>query len=151
MCIVNGVEYKDKYISQKFAKKDNFEYIDKEKINKFIESNEYRLHPLLPIIVRFDGREIYDIRDGFKIILKYINGNKKDRPLCRVSGFVRYFIHRLTAESWMGRLVCENEDVHHKDLDRYNNHYSNLIILDKNYHIMLHRKLNKLKNIKKLT
>tara|TARA_Y100000034_G_scaffold24584_1_gene28850 strand:- start:8386 stop:15345 length:6960 start_codon:yes stop_codon:yes gene_type:complete len=50
--------------------------------------------------------------------------------------------HRIVAEYFSGRKICESEDVHHVDFDRTNNHISNLQIMDRYEHKRYHAQLN---------
>lgn len=61
------------------------------------------------------------------------------------SGYV--YEHRLVAENTIGRLLNENEEVHHLDLNRANNCPSNLLILEKSQHMKLHVWISSNKNL----
>jgi len=47
--------------------------------------------------------------------------------------------HRIVAEQKIGRLLKPNEDVHHIDFNKLNNHPNNLSVLTKSEHIRLHK------------
>lgn len=49
--------------------------------------------------------------------------------------------HVLTAEKMIGRYIEKNESIHHKDRNRSNNSESNLCVMTKNQHMLLHRAL----------
>ena len=49
--------------------------------------------------------------------------------------------HRLIVEKILGRLLTENEVVHHIDENRSNNINSNLLACSRGYHQLLHKKL----------
>lgn len=49
-----------------------------------------------------------------------------------------FYKHRVIAEKLLGRKLATNEFVHHIDLDRKNNEYSNLLVIDRRSHSRLH-------------
>lgn len=53
-----------------------------------------------------------------------------------------YPLHRVVAENKIGRLLNDNEDVHHVDENKMNNHPDNLEVLTKAEHTRLHMKKN---------
>lgn len=53
------------------------------------------------------------------------------------------FEHRLNAEKMLGRRLTAEEDVHHLDEDKTNNHPDNLLVLEKGQHAKLHGFLDK--------
>lgn len=54
----------------------------------------------------------------------------------------KLLIHRLVYSNFIGE-IPENCDVHHKDEDKLNNHYSNLEIINHSLHTKLHWELGK--------
>jgi hypothetical protein len=52
-------------------------------------------------------------------------------------------VHRWAAEKKYGREAVENKEVHHIDGDKRNNHSSNLLIVNKEDHYVLHQHQNK--------
>lgn len=65
----------------------------------------------------------------------YVLAYAPDHPE-QVGGYV--LEHRLVAEQILGRCLRADEDVHHKDGDKKNNHPSNLEILSHTEHAKLH-------------
>ena len=51
-----------------------------------------------------------------------------------------YPLHRVKMENIVGRLLLDNEVVHHKDEDKFNNNDSNLKIMTVSDHAALHAK-----------
>jgi hypothetical protein len=49
-----------------------------------------------------------------------------------------YPLHRIVVENRIGRLLRNNEQVHHKDGDRFNNESENLVLLTIEEHARLH-------------
>ena len=79
----------------------------------------------------------------------YVLVRKPDHPFCNCDGFV--FEHRLVAEQYLlddfnsieiggKRYLRKEYDVHHKDKNRKNNDPSNLEVLTKSQHIILHKR-----------
>ncbi len=56
--------------------------------------------------------------------------------------------HVYVAEFFFDRLLLDSEVVHHLDLNKLNNHYENLIIIDRGQHTKLHKWLDRI-NIKR--
>ena len=91
----------------------------KSKVNK----EEYILKP--------------NIIQGYEYVKLYRrdSNNMSDLKLIKISRLVaQYFCDNFSVE----------KDVHHKDTNRRNNHYTNLICLTKEEHIEQHKQLNKL-------
>lgn len=65
----------------------------------------------------------------------YILAYAPDHP-AHVGGYV--LEHRLVAERMIGRHLRNDEDVHHKDGDKRNNHPTNLVVLTHAEHARLH-------------
>lgn len=113
---------------------------DSELLKK-LNSDKFKLHPVYPIIINHNGEDIYDIRDNFKIIVKKGNvqhSATRKRKACMVSGYGSRILSKLVAEAWYGKVVKDDESVHHKDHDRDNDDYRNLEILNKDEHKRLH-------------
>lgn len=115
-------------------------YISDEEILNKINSGDFKKHPLYPVIVKYNGKELYDLRDNLKL---EIRRNKQGSKTCRILGMGRKMVSRITAESWYNKLIGEDEDIHHKDENKDNNYFKNLEILNRKKHIELHRKQKK--------
>lgn len=50
------------------------------------------------------------------------------------------YTHRVTAEDALGRWLKHSEQVHHIDGDKENNSPSNLLVCDRSYHKLLHKR-----------
>lgn len=112
-------------------------YISNEEILNKINSDDFKKHPVYPIIINNNGEEIYDLRDNLKIQPRK---NKRGALLCNILGTGKKMICRLTAESWHNHIISPNENVHHIDGDKNNNYFKNLVIIDAKEHVELHRK-----------
>jgi len=62
----------------------------------------------------------------------YLYGVCNEHPKASDFGYVLF--HRLVVENFLGRLLKDNEVVHHKDEDKKNNDPSNLQVMDKKEH-----------------
>lgn len=111
-----------------------------------INSGELKLHPIYPIIVNYNGTELYDIRDNFRIIVSNANKRSRKRKTCCVLGYGRKILARIVAESWYNRILNDDESVHHIDNNRDNDDYRNLQILDNIKHLELHGYYNESKD-----
>lgn len=49
-------------------------------------------------------------------------------------------LHRVVMENHLGRMLTDDEEVHHKDKDGHNNSVSNLEVLTKEQHRIIHAK-----------
>lgn len=128
-----------KYYKHNQIQKNN-SYISDDEIVEKINSGDFKKHPLYPIIVKYNGKEIYDLRDNYKIeIMK----NKQGSKVCRILGFKRIMVSRITAESWYNKIIKPDENIHHIDENENNNFFKNLRIIKKTKHIELHRKKQK--------
>jgi hypothetical protein len=67
------------------------------------------------------------VREG-----KYLAVKKHGHPNADAQGYIR--LHRLIMVEYIGRPLKENEEVHHKDGNTFNNDLSNLELLDHNVH-----------------
>lgn len=74
-----------------------------------------------------------------KVIKKgdYLYGVCREHPKADKHGYV--LLHRLIAENKIGRLLSEDEEVHHKDHDGHNNSEDNLEVMTTAEHRRLHR------------
>ena len=68
--------------------------------------------------------------DGYELI--YL----PNHPFCQSDGYIRR--HRLIMEKFIGRYLRPDEEIHHIDFNKENNHISNLQILSKEEHARLH-------------
>lgn len=117
-----------------------YTYITDSEILEKINSGSFKKHPIYPIIVKYNGKEIYDLRDNLKL---EIRKNKQGSKICTVLGLGKLMISRITAESWYNRLISKDENVHHKDENKQNNYFKNLQIINKKEHDALHHKKKK--------
>lgn len=60
----------------------------------------------------------------------------KNHPNATKHGYVLY--HRIVMENYLGRLLTDNEVVHHLDGDRHNNNIENLELMDRKKHSSMH-------------
>lgn len=83
-----------------------------------------------------------------KIISKgdYLYALVPEHPNSTKNGYV--LLHRVTMENHLGRLLTENEVVHHKDGNKKNNDLNNLELLNKNEHVRLHQTLKGIQFVK---
>jgi hypothetical protein len=85
-----------------------------------------------------------------KVEEKRINGYYviycPDNPNAMKDGYV--YEHVLVAQKMLGRLLEENEVVHHLDFNRANNLPSNLQILEKGQHTKIHNWINNTPGLK---
>ncbi len=63
---------------------------------------------------------------------------KTDPPHPRRNSNDLYPLHRVIVENKLGRLLRENEVVHHKDHDKTNNSPENLHVMDRKQHTSEH-------------
>ena len=66
----------------------------------------------------------------------YIYAVVPEHPKATKNGYVLQ--HRIVAENQLGRMLLDNEIVHHKDENKKNNEESNLEVLDRVEHLRLH-------------
>lgn len=73
-------------------------------------------------------------------------GGKRERPISRNTYRKENgrHIHRIVAETVLGRPLCRGEVVHHEDEDKWNNHPFNLIVFPSQAVHAGHHKLNHL-------
>lgn len=73
-----------------------------------------------------------------KIVKKgdYLYAVVKEHPKANKLGYV--FAHRVIMENHLGRLLKDNEVVHHIDHNKHNNDISNLRLMDYREHVRLH-------------
>lgn len=71
----------------------------------------------------------------------YVEIYKPNHPQASVRGYV--YEHRLVMEKHLGRLLKNDEVVHHIDFDKTNNKISNLQLMSNSEHIKLHAQLDK--------
>ncbi len=69
---------------------------------------------------------------------EYIYGVCREHPKASKSGYV--LMHRLVAENTIGRMLRDNECVHHIDENKHNNNYDNLQVMTYAEHGVLHAK-----------
>lgn len=120
--------------------KNNYTYITDNEILCKINSGSFKKHPIYPIIVKYNGKEVYDLRDNLKLEIKR---NKQGSKICTVLGLGKFMISRITAESWYNKLISKQENVHHKDENKDNNYFKNLEIINKKKHDALHNQKKK--------
>ena len=81
-------------------------------------------------------------KDGVKFYVNVSNGYDKvsdNEYLSVVINENEVSVHRIVAEAYAGRTVLASESVHHKDRVKVNNSTDNLVIMDHQAHIELHR------------
>lgn len=80
------------------------------------------------------------VSNGYRLIYKpdHHRSIKQDG-----SWFGYVYEHIVVAERYLGRVMVDTEVVHHLDLDRSNNSYSNLLVLDRSQHGKLHNWLDR--------
>ena len=84
-------------------------------------------------------RKRYQHLNGY--VLKYTPTHPKAITSNNYKGYV--YEHILIAEQMLGRYLSDNEEVHHLDEIRNNNHSKNLLVLSKSAHTKLHNWLRK--------
>lgn len=74
-----------------------------------------------------------------KIVSKgdYLYAVVPEHPKAIRSGYVLH--HRIVMENYLGRLLTENEVVHHIDHNKKNNSVANLEVMDYREHLVLHQ------------
>lgn len=75
---------------------------------------------------------------GWSINRDYINVYFPNHPNKNRANNVP--LHRLIMEAKIGRYLNKKEIVHHKDGDKYNNHWDNLEVLSASEHMIEHNK-----------
>lgn len=138
--IDNSLKKFEKSKESRQNKEITFTYITDEEILEKVNSGDFKKHPIYPVIVKYNGKEIYDLRDNLKL---EIRRNKQGSKICRILGFGKIMMSRITAESWYNRLIGKEENIHHKDENKDNNYFKNLVIINKEKHVELHRKKKK--------
>jgi len=85
-------------------------------------------------------RERRGAYNEYVVISGYLYVYTPDHPNATKAGYVAK--HRLVAEKTIGRLLNKGEDVHHKNLDKYDNDPNNLIAMSSSEHSKLHARLS---------
>lgn len=116
--------------------------IEPDHYRRLLNQKETFHHPKLPIlVVRTNYNKTIKLIDKIRCVhLKIYNNG--EYPYFIYEGKV-YKVHRVVAEAYCGRLVKNNEDVHHCNLNKYDYRFENLIILNKLLHKEFHCMLNK--------
>lgn len=116
--------------------------IEPDHYRRLLNQKETFHHPKLPIlVVRTNYSKTIKLIDKIRCVhLKIYNNG--EYPYFIYEGKV-YKVHRIVAEAYCGRLVKNNEDVHHCNLNKYDYRFENLIILNKLLHKEFHCMLNK--------
>jgi hypothetical protein len=116
--------------------------IEPDHYRRLLNQKETFHHPKLPIlVVRTNYSKTIKLIDKIRCVhLKIYNNG--EYPYFIYEGKV-YKVHRVVAEAYCGRLVKNNEDVHHCNLNKYDYRFENLIILNKLLHKEFHCMLNK--------
>lgn len=73
----------------------------------------------------------------------YLYAMCPQHPKALKNGYI--YLHRLVMENYLGRLLKEDEVIHHKDLNRKNNSIDNLMVLTQSEHTKLHHRLRNTK------
>lgn len=116
--------------------------IEPDHYRRLLNQKETFHHPKLPIlVVRTNYSKTIKLIDKIRCVhLKIYNNG--EYPYFIYEGKV-YKVHRVVVEAYCGRLVKNNEDVHHCNLNKYDYRFENLIILNKLLHKEFHCMLNK--------
>ena len=72
---------------------------------------------------------------------RYLYAMCPQHPKSLSTGYV--YLHRLIVENYLGRILKDDEVVHHKDFNRKNNSIENLLVLSQSEHSKLHWNLRK--------
>lgn len=83
-------------------------------------------------------------------IHRYINtdvgiaryNDKDGRYLCHYKGYQKS-LHKVVFDKHYGKKARKGLEIHHRDGNKFNNHYSNLIAIDKATHNWLHSQIEK--------
>lgn len=67
---------------------------------------------------------------------KYLYAIVPTHPFANEYGYVLH--HRVIMENFLCRVLTDEEEVHHKDLDSRNNDISNLMVVTKEQHRLIH-------------
>ncbi len=78
---------------------------------------------------------------------KYNYGRVPNHPKANSAGLV--LLHRLIMENFLGRILEDNEVVHHIDFDSHNNNIENLKLMTRSEHTKFHDSLREKNFIKK--
>ena len=90
--------------------------------NRFIKNNTYN-----------NNEHSYELYDSHG----YLAFSAAGHPLAGKSGVVT--LHRYIASLKIGRWLRSDEDAHHKDENKRNNHWRNLKVMTRSEHIIHHR------------
>lgn len=71
----------------------------------------------------------------------YLYAMCPQHPKSLSTGYV--YLHRLIVENYLGRILKDDEVIHHKDFNRKNNSIENLLVLSQSEHSKLHWNLRK--------
>lgn len=85
-----------------------------------------------------NNKSTVQIVNGYRML--YRPDHSKAFKTNRLKGWV--YEHVLICERYLDRTLEHDEVVHHLDLDRSNNKYSNLLVIDRGQHAKLHMWLN---------
>lgn len=66
----------------------------------------------------------------------YIYAVVPEHPKATKNHYV--LMHRVVMENFLGRMLTDDEVVHHKDRNKKNNDISNLELMNKNLHVQMH-------------
>lgn len=78
----------------------------------------------------------------------YLNAIVPEHPNSNKHGYV--LLHRVIMENHLGRLLTKDEEVHHKNKDKFDNDISNLEVLTKEEHRKLHALERKARYIERI-
>jgi ribosomal protein L37AE/L43A len=71
----------------------------------------------------------------------YLYAMCPQHPKALKNGYI--YLHRLIVENYLGRLLKDDEVIHHKDLNKKNNSLDNLLVLSPSEHSKLHWQLRR--------
>lgn len=110
-------------------------YLTKEDIDNKINSGKYRIHKKCNLLINEDGTEVIYLNDNRVLKIRETDRKRKRVTIPHVFNFS---VSLLVYEAWYDDYITKGYDVHHKNLNKKNNHYTNLEKLDREAHESLH-------------
>lgn len=81
-------------------------------------------------------------KGGRRLRKGYVELYMPDHPMSAADGYL--FEHRYVMANHLGRMLSQDEDVHHIDENTLNNDESNLQVLSRSEHVKLHHRKKKI-------